>query len=270
MNTTVDAYNPTWEYEAEENAITAITEMQLLLWQKGMCIVGFDKDGIPQKIKTFFFPEAWDLNFMEYIFINDPMFAGEEAFSKVWLTEERIILVPEQLYVKDYADEWFRKFHFLEADEVLFHDNMSPALDAQIIFPIPEKLKELLYQYLKEDISMNALSKVALNSSNNDKGNFVKIINLPKVVLLCLQENGKNILHQVSNYENAENIIYKIAIILQEKDLNQDEVQIIISGIAPFYNNILEELQSFFTIQKPFGDTTSATLDFLKKLFICA
>ncbi len=262
------------EYEAEENAITTILEMQLILWQKGMCVVGFDNYGIPQKVKTFFFPQDWDLKFMEYIFVNDPMFAGEEAFSKVWLTDERIILVPEQLYVKDYADEWFRKFHFLESEEILFHDNMSPALEAQIIFPIPENLKELLYQYLKEDISMNALSKVALGTSINDNGNFIKIVNLPKVVLLSLQENGKNILHQVCNYENSENIIYKIAIILQEKDLNQDEVQIAISGIAPFYNNILDELQSFFPIRKPleklFNNTTFATLDFLKKLYLCA
>lgn len=269
MNTTIDSYNPIWEYEAEENAITEISEMQLLLWPEGMCVVGFDNQGIPQKVKSFFFDTDWDLEFIEYIFINDPLFAGEEEFKKVWIADERIILVPEQLYVKDYADEWFRKFHFLESEEVLFNDNMNPALDAQIIFPIPKKIKDLLYQYLK-DVQMNALSKQALSSSVNENGNIIKIINLPKMVLLALQENGKNILHQVSKYENSENIIYKIAVLLQEKDLNQDEVQISIFGIAPFYNNILEELKSFFTIIHPFEDTTSATLDFLKKLYLCA
>jgi|GEM_PF-818855 len=269
MNTTIDQFEPVWQYEAEENAITTILEMQLLLWQKGMCVAGYNAEGIPQKVKTFFFPKDWDLEFMEHIFVNDPLFAGEEPFTQIWLAEERIILVPEQLYVKDYADEWFRKFHFLDADELLFHDDLNPALDAQIIFPIPENLKELLHQYMK-DAQLNALSKIALSLSSETQGNLIKIINLPKVVLLSLQENGKNILHQVCCYENAENIIYKIAVILQEKDLTQDEIKISISGIAPFYNNILDELRNFFPIIDPFENTTAASLDFLKKLYLCA
>lgn len=269
MNTTLEETGPVWQYEADGNAISEILGMQLILWSKGMCAVGYNTEGIPQKVKTYLFPKNWDAIYIEYVFTNEPLFAGPEAFTHIWLTEERNILVPEQLYMKDYADEWIRKFHFLEKDEVLFNDDLKPALDAQMVFPVQEKLKELLEMYMG-DAKISTLSKMALRTPAPSAENLIEIINLPKTALLSLQENGKYILHQVCSYEKTEDILYKIAIILQEKDLRQDEINLTLFGIAPFWNNIIEELQTYFSFTEALEDTTRVTIDFLKELYLCA
>lgn len=268
MNTELEQYEPIWQYEVEENAILDITGLQLFIWSNGMSVVGFDETGQPQKIKTYFFPRPWDQEFMEEIFINEPLFAGEETFKSIWITEERSLLIPESLFNQGYATDWIKKFHFLEETETLFDDSLKPALKAQIIFPIPENLKNLLNHYF-EEVAVKAFSKIALSLPEENTGTIIKIVNLPRLVLFSLQENGKNILHQIAHYEKTEDIIYKIAIILQEKNINQDQVKISLSGIAPFYNNIIEELQNFFEIQEDLTDTTQATINFFKKTYLC-
>jgi hypothetical protein len=269
MEISMDEMEPVWLYTAEENAITEITSLQLIIWQKGFSICGFSETGIPQEIKTFLFREDWDLEMMEQIFINDPLFAGPEPFTHVWLAEQRNILIPDHFYDVDYSGEWIRKFHFLESDEIIFTGSMAPFLEAQIVFPVREKLKTLLEHYM-EEAKINALSGVALSEAKPANTSLIELINLPKVILLSLQHNGKFNLHQVSAYDNTEDIIYNIALILQEKDLNQDQVNIELSGIAPFWNNILEELPAYFNQIEIPADTTLITLNFFKKLYTCA
>jgi len=268
MEINTDEIEPVWRYESEENAITEIISLHLIIWQKGLSICGFSGEGLPLEIKTFLFRKDWDTETIEQIFINDPLFAGPEPFTHVWLAEQRNILIPDHFYDVDYSGEWIRKFHFLENDEIIFTGSMTPFLEARIIFPVREKLKALLTQYM-EEAKINALSQVALSEAKPENASLIELINLPKVILLSLQHNGKFNLHQVSAYDNTEDIIYNIALILQEKDLNQDEVNIEFSGIAPFWNNILEEIPAYFNQMEIPADTTAVTLNFFKKLYIC-
>lgn len=266
--TELETKEPVWQYEAEDNALVDMDKLHLIVWPDGLCITGFDQDGTPLKIKTFLFRENWDTGFMQHLFENDPLFAGPQPISRVWLAEARNILVPGPLYEENEAGEWLGKFHFLEAGESLMHISMQPHQDIQMIFPVKDALKALFDQYLPE-ARISALSLVAMQQPETG-GPFLEIINLPKMILLSLRENQRFLLHQIYPYENAENVVYKVALILEEKGLAQDQVRLSLAGIAPFWNNLNTELPLYFDAAGKLEDTTAVSLTFLKKLFSCA
>jgi hypothetical protein len=205
---------------------------------------------------------------MLHLFENDPLFAGPQPISRIWLAEARNILVPQSLYEENEAGEWLGKFHFLEADEQLMHISLQPHQDIQMVFPIKNALNALFEQYLPE-ASINVLSRVAMQHTEV-KGPFLEIINLPKMILLSLREGQRFLLHQVYAYEHTENVVYRIAVILEEKGLAQDQVGVSLTGIAPFWNNLNTELPLYLRAISPLEDTTAISLTFLNKLFSCA
>lgn len=259
---------PIWQYEAEENVLIDMSSLHLIVWPNGLCVTAFDKGGIPMKVKTFVFREHWDIAFMQDLFENDPLFAGPQPINHIWIAEARNILIPEPLYEESQAGEWIGKFHFLEADEQLLHINMQPHQDIRMVFPVRQALTDLFRQYLPE-ARISALSRVSMVQGTGLNGTFLEIVNLPKMILLSLRENERFVLHQIYPYENTENVIYRIALILEEKGISQEQVQVSLSGIAPFWNNLNIELPRFFKSISHSEDTTAISLTFLNKLFSC-
>lgn len=266
---TKERYQEIWKYKAEDSHLHTHETTHLIVWSNGMSIAAYNQGGIPLEIKTFLGKKLWDISLFKDLFQEESLLKKSKLVKNIWWAEERNIIVPEQLYVKDYAEKWIRRFHFLEASENLHDYNLQPYLNAQMVFPIAEEIEKLIQSNFS-DASIDALSKIALSLPSESRTTTIKITNLPKVVLLSLQENGRNIYHQIAAYENIQDIIYKIAIILQEKDLNQNQIEIEIQGIAPFYNNILDELKNFFVIKNTITNTTLETLNFFKNLYKCA
>lgn len=266
---TEERYQEIWKYKAEDSHVQIHETTHLIGWANGLSIATFNQEGSPLEIKTFLGKKSWDSSLFKDLFHEEPLLKKTKLVKKIWWAEERNIIVPEQLYVKNYAEKWIRRFHFLETSENLHDYYLQPYLNAQMVFPIAEEIQKLIESNFPE-ASIDALSKIALSLPSESRTTCIKITNLPKIVLLSLQENSRNIYHQIAAYENIQDIIYKIAIILQEKDLNQNQVEIEIQGIAPFYNNILDELKNFFVIKNTITNTTLETLNFFKTLYKCA
>jgi len=263
-----ETIEPVWKFQAEADPIVEVTSFQLLLWPEGVTIVGYSGEGHAIDVRTFLFLKRWDIDFLEYLINNDAAFAGPQPIRKIWLADERNLLIPANLAGDDHSESWFRKFHFLEAEEQLTHLNMSPHLEADLTFPIHDKLRELLEKYLPE-ARINALSYYALAELDPSTAPVLRILSLPKFVFFTLQQNGKFLLHQLYPYEQADNIVYKIALLLQEKDIPQDHIGISLQGIAPFWHNLHTELPAFFPEMNAIPDTTATSLTFLNNLYQC-
>ena len=268
MNENLEGLIPVWNFETHEDVLVEVDSFQMILWKDGLSVFGYCKNGNVLKVITYLFDQEWDVAALETIFENHPIFASNEPFTNIWLAEERNIIIPEHLFEKGYADEWIRKFHHLDLKETLISVHLDPYLKAFFVFPILDEVHTLLKEHF-ENSKINTLSKLALATPEDTKQTLVKIINLPKLALISFIHEGKFILHQSTSYEKTEDIIYKIALILQEKGISQDQINLSLEGIAPFWNNLIDDLKDFFPLKIGNQESKNLTLDFLNSLYKC-
>lgn len=262
---------PIWRYLADEYTESAIAEIHLLIWPGGVCVAGFLQNGTPMIIQTYLTRDKPDTDWVKHLCTQDILIKNHtKKVKKIWLSEERNLLIPNSIYEENHAESWLRKFHFLSPEDILLHFELNKQVNAKIIFPISESLKAFLTETFSK-ASFLPLSKMAFQPISNKESAELQIISLPREIILSLSQKGHFVYHLVYPYESPQNIIYKLALILDEKGIPQEQLPAIsFTGIAPFWNNILTELPAYFPLKTISENTTEITLDFLKKLFTCA
>jgi len=263
--------SPIWRYVADNFSEDTISGIHLMIWSGGFSMAAFNGENTPLMVQTYLTRKRPDHLWMKELIRQDGFLKRHaRKVSKVWLSEERNLLVPHDIYEENDAESWLRKFHYLSPDESLLHFNLEGVLGANILFPISEDLKVFLtYEFPKAVFA--PLSRQAFLPDEKESPVGAQMVCLPREVILTLSHNGQFIYHLVYPYESPQNIIYKIALVLEEKGMSQEQVTAIrFSGIAPFWNNIIHELSPYFSLSVPSQDTTEMTLQFLKDLCSCA
>jgi len=262
---------PIWKYTLDGATEKSLSEIHLLIWPGGLAIAGFDPEGAPVWAETYITREQPDAAWLQHLLAQHPILKNQaKKTRKIWLSEERNLLIPNSLYDNDYADSWIRKFHYLEPEEMLLHFDMPGSVGAKIVFPVSEALKLTLNDYFP-GASFVPLSQMVFPSVNETANESIQMISLPREIIFSLNHNGHYIFHLTFPYDTPQNVIYKLALVLEEKGISPEQVtRLLITGMAPFWNNILEELAQFFPIEMPGQNTTEITLNFLKTLYSCA
>lgn len=257
-----------WNYQDEQPL--PVEEYHLMVWEKGLSIIGYSKEGAVQSCKTYIFSELWSYEEGKQMLQESGILSHTGQVSHIWMTAPKHLIIPESLYEAGYANQWIRRFHFLGTDESLFSISLKPALEAFVVFPIPERWQLLLKDHFK-NATFNSISQYTLHKKNTLKkeGLQLQLVHLPHLMTLSLIEDDRFLSHHVFEYETSEQLIYKIALLLQEKEIAQEQVQITIEGIAPFWNNLLEALATHFPIKEEQLDSKSLTLNFIKTLYQC-
>lgn len=262
---------PIWKYTLDGATEKSLSEIHLLIWPGGLAIAGFYPEGAPAWAETYITREQPDAAWLQHLLAQHPILKDQaKKVRKVWLSEERNLLIPNSLYDNDYADNWIRKFHYLEPEEMLLHFDMPGSVGAKIVFPVSEALKLTLNDYFPE-ASFVPLSQMVFPPVEQSVNETIQMISLPREIIFSLNHNGHYIFHLTFPYDTPQNVIYKLALVLEEKGISPEQVtRLLITGMAPFWNNILEELAQFFPIEMPGQNTTEITLNFLKTLYSCA
>lgn len=259
-----------WNYKKEGNH--QIDHIELIIWEGGLSVLQFDQHKAIINAQNTLFSSSW--NFDEgkaFLEETDTLGNNTTKVKKIWMAAPKHLIIPQNLYEEGYANLWVRRFHFLNGDESLFSIPLNPALDAFMVFPVYERWQLFLKDQFK-NTKFEALSKIAIQekANNQDDKTHLHLIAIPKMVIVSLFEKQQFIGHHVYNYEETEELIYKLALLLQEKDLKQEQVKLTVEGIAPFWNNLLPQLEQFFNVEEnAFEDTTTMSLDFIKKLYAC-
>lgn len=263
--------SPIWRYISEGFSDTELSDIYLLLWRGGASVAGFKPNGEPGMVQTYLTKERPDIFWLKELANDDILLKHHpKKVKKIWFSEERNLLIPNSLFEDNLAESWLRKFHHLSPDELLLSFEFNSSLEAKIIFPIAESVKAFLSDTFTK-ASFSPVSQLAFQSAQNKDNAALQLICLPREVIITLSQNGHFVYHLVYPYENPQNIVYKIALILEEKDINQQQIsEISFSGIAPFWNNILTEIPPYFPLKIEGEDSTGITLNFLKKLYKCA
>lgn len=264
------AISPIWRYLPKDYTEKEVNSVHLLLWQGGITAAGYNQSGEIKIAQTYLSQTNPDLIWLKEIINQDELLKNHaKRVKKIWLSESRNLLIPNSIYEANYAESWIRKFHFLSTDETLLHFELNENIDARIVFPISQEVKICLLETFPK-ASFSSVSKMAFQPIEKMDPAAIQMICLPREVTLTLGHNGHFIYHSVFPYNITQDIIYKLALILEEKEIDQEQVAFIkFSGIAPFWNNILDEIPPYFPVKVASANTTEITLNFLEKLFQC-
>lgn len=261
---------PIWKYKANDYDSNVLSEIHLLIWSGGFSVCGYGINNTPILIQTYMTRERPNLSLVNHLISQDSLLKGNnKKVKKIWLSDERNLLVPKTIYEESHASMWFRKFHYLESDEVLLDFDLGRFFDGRLLFPLSEESRTLLENHFPK-ADFEPISKIVFQKSDKEEEAILQMVCLPREIIFSLCQNSRFIFHLVYPYESSKNIVFKIALILEEKGILQEQIKPInFSGIAPYWNNLLNELPPFFPIDKSIQDTTKITLDFFKNLPKC-
>ena len=260
---------PVWNYNTHEDPLTNIHTLHLVLWNKGLCIAGYDIACTVLSIKVFTFEKAWDTDLVESIFINEPLVAGPQPVTHIWIADERNFLIPDALFTTETAPEWLQQFHFVETTESVLYSIVAQPVMAQAAFPVNNKLGAIFNKYFQEAVVNSITAPALLVAAQQDQKYYADIICLSKTMILTLFKEGKLINHQVAAYDAIEDIIYKTGSMITGLGADQDEVSVHLSGYAANIADMGKELQHYFPNTLVPGSEADASFLFLNRLLSC-
>ncbi|WP_118972595.1 DUF3822 family protein [Taibaiella koreensis] len=258
---------PVRHFNMHDDPLTNIETLHLIVWDKGLCIAGYGRDSNVLTTKVYHYA-SWNMAAIESIFVNEPLVAGPQLVTHIWIADERSQIIPQPLFEKEAAASWLRRFYFIEAGEQVRATPVSRVLPATISYPAPEKLVQLAQKYFAEG-RIEALSATILCQEMTPEQYYADLVFLDAKVLLTVSSNGRLLLHQVMEMDHVNNLLYRIALICREHDLQQEELRVSVSGLC-LSEAVLDELRHFFPRITVPGTEQFASFTLLSKLISCA
>lgn len=257
---------PVQHFNMHDDPLTNIETLHLVIWDKGLCVAGYDPKGQVLTTKVYRF-STWDIAAIESVFINEPLVAGPQPVTHIWIAEERNLVIPQHLYTQEAGEEWLRKFQFIENGESIRATAIHQQLDATVVYPLLDKLQMLLQKYFSEG-KTDTLSGMILCQELAPGQNTADLIFLDKKAVLTIGSKGKLATHQVVETGDIENLLYTIAAVCHEYHIPQEELKVSLSGLC-----ITEEtytaLKACFPKMAIPGSEQFSSFTLLSKLISC-
>lgn len=258
---------PVRQFNMHDDPLTNIETLHLVIWDKGLCVAGYDPEGQVLTTKIYNYA-AWDIHAIESVFINEPLVAGPQPVTHIWIAEERHIIVPQHIYNPEAAAQWLRTFHFIETGETVRATPVRQQLQATVVFPLSDKLQSLLQKYFAEG-KTDAISGMILCQETLAGQDTADLTFLGSKVVLTMRSNGRLITHQVTEPGDIANLVYKIASICRDWNISQEELRVSISGLCITEEHV-SELKAYFPKMAIPGSEQFSSFTLLSKLISCA
>lgn len=257
---------PVQHFNMHDDPLTNIETLHLLIWEQGLCIAGYGLNGDVLTTKVYVFPKG-NIHAIESIFINEPLVAGPQPVTHIWIAKNRNMIIPQHLFHEDAAAAWLAKFHHVAPDESIHCTSVKKTTPVSIAYPVPNNLIVLLKKYFVEG-KINALSGMLLQQEASTENDTADIVFLNETMALTIRKKGKLISHQIGLTENIHNLIYKIASISQEYKITQEDLMVSISGFC-IDENTTNELKAFYPKMVVPGSEQFSSFTLLSKLITC-
>ncbi len=258
---------PAKHFDMHDDPLTHIDNLHLVIWNTGLSITGYSQNGDVLTTKIYDLPKA-DPGLVESIFINEPLVAGPQPVTHIWIIEQRHLIIPGLFFEEKAAAEWLGRFHFIETDTVTRHTPLTHPEHAYMVFPIQEKLLSLLERYFEEG-KILPLSKAVLSHKIPQDDHYVDMTTLNETLILSFFRKGQLLSHQVLHDTAPSDVIYKIASIARDFQIPQDSLKIAVSGFG-LSEELATELRSFFPKAVIPGSEQFSSFTLLSKLISCA
>jgi hypothetical protein len=259
--------HPVQHFNMHDDPLTNIEHLQLLIWEQGLCIAGYGLNGNVLTTKVYTFHKG-DIHAVESIFMNEPLVAGPQPVTHIWIAEQRNMVIPQHLFQQEAGKTWLAKLHFITPAETVRTTTVRQPVPVSIVYPVSNDLALLLKKYFAEG-KVETLSGMLLQQDFTADNDTADIVFLNETAALTLRQKGKLISHQIGLAEDINNLVYKIASICQDYKISQEELKVSISGLC-ITENTTQALKAFYPKMVIPGSEQFLSFTLLSKLISCA
>lgn len=264
----VDALSPYWTYAVEGYKPTDVTGEELIIWQKGCCLFVYNDNEILDA-QVYTTEQSWEAAFFERIFLNQAMGQHNQKIKRVWIADERSLIIPERLYLGEASKLWLKRLHHIGADDEIFA-NAIPEIDVHIVYAYDAAVAALMKKYFNhlDVLSLSRFSLSNLPQASNGES-VASLILLQHTALLTVTNSGKLLAHQTFEFETVENVVYKIALIVEKNDFDPTMIHFQVSGIIDAVEEFALDLRNYFKKVEILTGDNGPILALLKQIKEC-
>ncbi|HTO16200.1 MAG TPA: DUF3822 family protein [Edaphocola sp.] len=265
----VETLNPYWTYITEDAANQNMVGEELIIWNSGCCVYTYSEEGVLET-QVYQSEKNWDAPFFEKIFLNEAMGSNSHKIKRVWIADERSLIIPDKLYLGEESKLWLKRLHHIEADDEIFA-NKIPEIETHIVYAYNRVIASLMKKYFNH-LEVSSLSRFSLSNLKQFKSDnsIASLILLQNTALLSITNAGKLLAHQTFEFETVENIVYKIALIAEKNDFDPMMVQFNVAGIIDSVEELALDLRSYFSDVQILTGDKGPILELLKQIIVCA
>ena len=190
----------------------------------------------------------WSASFIEYELLNDPLLAAPDMIKSIFVAATKNLIIPEALYTDDTtAQQWLQNIFYCEHDEQICVQHMDKNA-VYTCFAFPELVQKIFKQYIS-DLSILPLNLVHFKNSVA-VDHLLQCTITDGYVLATLQYNKVLQWQQMFEFQNAEDIAYKLAALCQQYGIELKDLPTSFTTTSIEQYVVLKKLYHYIPLQK--------------------
>ena len=267
-------YRQVYNTSEDTNILADISHVSCLLTRRAMLAAAFNA---ANELLTIHYTGysadrvVWDLDIFEQLFSQEPLLVNRDKITKVFFCTAENLVVPDELYDKEEAEQWLRQVHYIDASDTVRHYFLKED-KAYYIYGIPLNIEALV------KISCNTAAIIPLAASQF-ASNYTRGVRLHGFITndqacVSLYHYGTLLWHRVFDYTAAEDIAYEIRLVCEEHKINADKISLSCNTMSAAEHTVANSLSQYFAgVTTGTGHTIntmwSPTLSLIKQLESC-
>jgi hypothetical protein len=202
------------------NLMASVKKVVVTICPRSLLVSGLGDNGAVLTMRYSDYTNVstdWIIDFFEHQFLNEPLLNDPNKITAAFIGTEKNIVIPAALYNAETAEEWLSKVHYVENDDVVTNHPLGND-KAQYVYAWPLMIKDLLKRYFpKAKTYPLAAYQFAKNQGN--KAIVECCISAQEAFITIHTAKGQLVWHEVTKYNIAEDIAYRINTICKQNKI---------------------------------------------------
>jgi hypothetical protein len=267
-----------YQAHSEGNLLPQVQKAYVVIFPRGLLTAGFSahgdlllahytehKDSLP----------TWILDFYEHRFIDEKLLQQADRVISVFIATDKYMLVPDDLYDSEEAQNWFRKIYFIEANEMIESYHVREE-KCRYLYAYPSSVRNLANRYFAKASLLPLAAYQFFKPFKSDP--FLQCCVTKDQVVATAYKNRSLVWHQVFAYSNTEDIAYQLQLVCSQYRINPQQLEVHASVIHQNLNDVVQDLTQYFPNLKYGSSSESMTssgewakaVELLRQLYACA
>jgi len=241
-----NTYEQIYNVQEDESVMAGVALVVCVLVQRGMLVAGFN---ISKELLTLHYTgynknkPVWEINFFEYMFAQEPLFAVREKVKGVFVCSNKNLIIPDALYEENEAKNWVKRIHYIEQKDVIEVYQLEED-KAKYMLAAPVNITELI----KINFRKAAVLPLPVYhfTSTNKQSLYLQCFVTAEQVCATLHNYSQLLWHRVFDYTCAEDIAFEIRQLCMENNISPSKISLRCNAISAAEFDVINELSQYF------------------------